>query len=532
VALARWTKATGTTSWTAMAARLGGIQQAELANKESMGLLPLSIHAPKPGHPGFADVVGQDSGVKRALKVISVLRVPDKYKKMGAAPPKGVLLTGGPGCGKTHLARAMAGEAGVSLLLADCAAMARKPELISAVFTEARRQAPCLLFLDELDAIGTVAKGAMGGSPDPDRQAILNRLLTELDGFEGMDGVMVIGATHRSELLDAALIRAGRLGIHISLNAATRVERVAIWKHYAKHVNVADAVNWERIARISSGMTPADIAQAMNVAAMSAVEDGSDRVGTAHLVAAVDEALWGGSEHEIPMQEQERWATAVHEAGHALLAWRCGQEIDRASIRPTHTALGWVRTIKEEGKYSDSQGDVLGAITMVFGGLAAETVVFGQHGSGVSEDLTTARAMVRRAIRRLGMSPDAPAGFPHGVLEPIASDAWTQRVELLETELLRTLRAQAVAWLTQERELLEHLAQALLTAGELEGEEIQALIEARAGERPTALLGNVANDISLAAKAYGSVDGGTAGGVGSQVHRHQDTADTPPTDSH
>jgi cell division protease FtsH len=476
--LANWKSATGISDWPALSSRLTGIQQAILRSKETAGELPVSVHPPRVGHKGFDDVVGQANVVRQARRIITGLRDPERYKALRAKAPKGILLTGGPGTGKTHLARAMAGEAGVPLLLADSAAMAREPSLIAAVFAEARRQSPCLLFLDELDAIGTTAKGAMGASPDPQRQAILNRLLTELDGFEGLEGVMVVGATHRSDLLDSALVRSGRLGLHLHLDDPTRQAREDLWRYYAAQVNCADTLHWDRLGRISAGMSPADIAQAVNLATLRAASDEVDRVGQKHLVDAIDEVLWQGEALELPMLEDVRWRTAVHEAGHALLAWRGGQEIERVSVRPRNEALGFVRTLSEEGRYGMLPNDVLSQLAMAYGGLAAEQVVFGSHGTGVSGDLSQVRRLVRMAIRHSGMSPELPAGLP-GMFEPEASEAQIQKAELLEQTMLSQMRDKAIAWLGEHRSVLEDLARYLVEVREIDGIEAHQWIEAR-----------------------------------------------------
>jgi cell division protease FtsH len=478
VALAEWKRSTGLSDWASLSSRLASVQQAVVSTKESAGELPVTIHPPQPGHPGFSDVVGQDNIVRQARRAIAGLRDPAGFKKLGGKVPKGILLKGGPGMGKTHLARAMAAEAGVPLLLADSAAMARSPQLIAAVFAEARRQSPCLLFLDELDAIGTAARGVMGASPDPARQAILNRLLTELSGFTELEGVLVVGATHRSELLDPALIRSGRLGLHLLLEEPTRKAREDIWQHYAKRVACADVINWERLGRISAGMTPADIAQAVDQAVLNAFGDQCDRVGYKHFVEAVDQVLWSGDELELPMVEEERWRTAVHEAGHALLAWHAGQDIERVSIRPRGVALGFVRTLQEEGRYGLAPENIVGQLAMVFGGLAAETVVFGNHTTGVGSDLASARRLARIAVRVAGMEEALPAGVP-GPMEQTMSQHLLKECEALEQTMLAKLRKSAVDWLRENQEVLVEFAKRLEEQREMDGEEVQAWLDGR-----------------------------------------------------
>lgn len=507
VSLVNWKNATGISDWVTLSSRLTGIQQAVLKSKESAGKLPLSVHPPRAGHKGFEDVVGQENVVKQARRVIAGLQNPERYKAIGAKPPKGILLTGGPGTGKTHLARAMAGEAGVPLLLADSAAMARDSGLIAAVFAEARRQAPCLLFLDELDAIGTTPKGSMGASPDPQRQAILNRLLTELDGFEGLDGVMVVGATHRSDLLDNALIRSGRLGLHLHLDDTTRSSREALWRYYAKSCQCADTIHWERIGRISVGMSPADIAQAVNVAALRAASENVDRIGQQHFVEAIDEVLWHGDTVELPMLEEERWRTSVHEAGHALLAWRAGHEIERVSVRPRGGALGYVRTLQEEGRYGKTPNDILSEMSMVLGGLAAEMVVFKAHGTGVSSDLNSVRRLARLAVRVAGMSPELPAGMS-SQFEVDHSDELLKKAEMLEMEMVKKMRESAISWLSMHQGVLEKFAHYISQNREVDGIEAHEWIDQNMDSSEKKAIEEIgAKDILLAAQSWPGASG-------------------------
>lgn len=507
----QWSQATGQQDWPQLSSRLMNLQQSSIKSKESTGELPVQLFPPKVGAGGFEEVAGAPQLVKQARRIIGGMRDPERYKAMGVSPPKGVLLTGGPGCGKTHLARAMAAEAGVSLLLADSAAMARAPESIAKVFAEARRQSPCLLFLDELDAIGTRAQGAFGASPDPERQAILNRLLTELDGFEGLDGVLVVGATHRSDLLDDALVRSGRLGVHFRIEDPTRHSRQAIWEHYGKQVNCADTINWERLGRISAGMTPADIAQAVKMAALQAVEDGQDRVGMKHLRDAIDDSLWGDNANDLPMQEDELWRTSVHEAGHALLAWYNRSDIERVSVRPRSSALGFVRTIPEEGRYGKNPGDILSHLAMLFGGMGAEIVMFGEHSTGNSMDLQMARSMARRAIRGSGMSDKVAAAGLAGPCEASVSQHTLSMVEQAEEEMLRSMRNHAVTWLGQQRAVLEEFAKYLMDQRELDGEEVMTWLAARMPQNARAPRDVRSTDLTQAAKTWPTMSG--VGGV-------------------
>lgn len=471
LAAAQWSQVSGSMQWNEIAARMHGIQEAGLLTRETNDDLPLQVYNIEGRREGFECVAGQEDAVARARKLIACLRDPQRFKALNATSPKGVLLVGGPGMGKTHLARAMAVEAGVPFLSADCAAMARNANTIGAVFAEARKLSPCILFLDELDAIGTEAKGVLGASPDPQRQGILNRLLMELDGMETLDGVLVIGATHRGELLDKALVRSGRLGWRITLARPDTKSRRTIWAHYAARSQCADTIDWDRIARISSGMTPADVAQAFNAAAIDAVEAGVDRIGSKHLVDAIDEVLWKGSAAEVYLLEEEIWRTSVHEAGHALMAWCSGTEIERVSVRPRSSVLGYVRMLGQDGKISKSREDMMAEIATSFGGLCAEEVALGHASNGAGSDLEKIRATIAHCIREEGMH----ARFPAGVSESVSMQMLRQ-VERVEEEILTGLRASTRQWLDEHRQALEAFATLLMQQREMDGPEVEAAL--------------------------------------------------------
>lgn len=477
--MANWAKRVGVNDWNALSGCLLGIQRARMAKRKDTGDLPVQLYPPGSTKHGFEAVIGEDKNVKRAKELSEALRSPDLYKKMGISPPKGLLLLGPPGTGKTHLARAMAREAGVNMLLADSAALAQNPETIHTVFNEARKQAPCILFMDEIDAI---ASSAGPDSPDPKRQSILNRLLTELDGFEALDGVLVIGATHRSDLLDAAVTRAGRLGHSIVFKRPEREQREALWKHYTKDMQISEHIDWYRVGRTSTGMSPADISQGANEAGLRAVRENSDKIETRHILAAIEEMLWGEYQDQMPILENERKRTAIHESGHAMLSWHHRLEIDRACVRPQGGALGFVRLLPEEGRYSQLQGDLVGKLNMLFGGLAAETVLMGSHGTGSGSDLFKIRATVSNAVRGEGMHERFPAGISCTPFEAPPSLVKSREAEKVEDELIDGAYRQTIAWLKKHSIHLEALSEILLEKRELDGEEIQAFLDERIGD--------------------------------------------------
>lgn len=477
--MAQWAKRVGVNDWNALSGCLLGVQRARMAQRKENGSLPVQLYPPGSSQHGFEAVIGEERNVARAKELSEALKSPDAYKKMGISPPKGLLLLGPPGTGKTHLARAMAREAGVNLLLADAAALAESPEAIHSVFNEARKQAPCILFIDEIDAIAAATEKR---APDPKRQSILNRLLTELDGFETLDGVLVIGATHRSDLLDAAVTRAGRLGHSIVFKRPERVQREALWKHYMRNMPLADNIDWHRVGRSSTGMSPADIAQGANEAGLRAVRAGSTQIQTRHILSAIEEMLWGEYEDNMPLAEIERWRTAVHESGHAMLGWHHRIEIDRACVRPQGFALGFVRWLPEEGRHSQLQGDLAAQLNMFFGGLAAETVILGAHGTGSGNDLMRIRSMVASAVRSEGMHEKFPAGIFSTPFEPAPSMALSEEAEKVESELMKGAHQQALTWLRAHKDTLELLAKELMEKRELDGPEVQAFLDEKIGE--------------------------------------------------
>ena len=476
--MAQWAQRVGVNDWNALSGCLLGVQRARMAQRKESGQLPVQLYPPGTSKHGFEAVIGEERNVARAQELSEALKSPEAYKKMGITPPKGLLLLGAPGTGKTHLARAMAREAGVNLLLADAAALAETPEAIHAVFNEARKQAPCILFIDEIDAIAAATERR---APDPKRQSILNRLLTELDGFEALDGVLVIGATHRGDLLDAAVTRAGRLGHSIVFKLPEREQREKLWKHYTKSMQVAEGIDWHRVGRSSTGMSPADIAQGSNEAGLRAVRDGCNLIETRHLLSAVEEMLWGEYEDHMPIAQSERWRTAVHESGHAMMGWHHHIEIERACVRPQGQALGFVRWIPEEGRHSQRQGDLAAQLNMLFGGLAAETIVFGAHGTGSGSDLFKIRMTVSSAIRGEGMHGKFPAGVYSLQGEPSPSLARTREAEKIEDELISGAHAQTLTWLRRHEDTLHKLATELMEKRELDGSEIQALLDRELG---------------------------------------------------
>ena len=466
VKLHEWSELSGQTDWGRLSVKALSVQQAALKAGTVSKDLPITLYQPAENKNGFESVVGNNHAVRKAREAILGFKDPQRFEVLNGEAPKGVLLTGDPGTGKTYLVRAMAHEAGVPLLVASSAALATNPSLITAVFTEARRQAPCMLFLDEIDAIGATAENKNGASADPKRQAILNRLLVEIGGIEDLDDVMVIGATHRPYVLDPALVRSGRLSFKINFDLPEREAREELWKFYAKNVQ-CDNIAWDRVARLSSGMSPADICEAMKVATTDAAVANQKTVKMENLIKAIDTIGWGQTEGERVVAESELYTTAVHECGHALLAWLYQSDIDRISVKPGNGALGYVRYLPDEDKISHSMGDIEARVAIALGGLVAEEVSCPQRSMGAGSDLRKVRQFVSKMYREEGIG-----SYVGGVDWSTASENLKAKVEEEEQNKIKQIKDKTHNLLNANKALLDMLTKKLIKDREISGAEL------------------------------------------------------------
>lgn len=471
--MSTWSKRTGQTEWSELSSVVSAMQHAAMSSTLDASKAPVSLILATPDDKGFAGVVGCDDLVEQARKIIAGLKNPERFEKLGAKPPKGVLLTGDPGTGKTHLVRAMAQEAGVPLVLASSAAMAQSPEKISAVFNEAKKQAPCILFLDELDAVGSKGTTRSGDPASPERQAILNRLLTEIDGFEGLKDVLVVGATHREHHLDEALTRSGRLGWRLHFDMPEKSSRVALFQFY---LPLADA-NWERTARASSGMSPADIHEVCKRATLFAAYDDADSVKQKHITKAIDDVLWGEMKDK-KVQDAEVYRTAVHEAGHALLAWHQKLDIDRVCVRPTQHALGFVRHFKDEEKMGFTKEEAEDNMRLLFAGLVAEEAVLGARSFGASNDLQKARRWAERMVLSEGMLDGLPGGLSLDFGSPPTGNAALEEAQEKIQTILKDQKTATSDFVSKNKAFVKALAEHLVTEREITGDELHAFAKA------------------------------------------------------
>ncbi|WP_236833766.1 ATP-dependent zinc metalloprotease FtsH [Blastococcus sp. KM273129] len=434
----------------------------------------------------FDDVAGIDDVEEEVREIVDFLRNPDRYRRLGARVPKGVLLCGPPGTGKTLLARAVAGEAGVPFFSVSAAEFIEMIVGVGAsrvrdLFEQAKKDAPAIIFIDELDAIGRArGSGAAVGGHD-EREQTLNQILTEMDGFDGSEGVVVMAATNRPEILDPALLRAGRFDRRVTVNPPDTTGRQQILAVHVRGVPLADDVDLAVLASATPGMVGADLRNLVNEAALLAARRDHERVQMADFTDALEKIVLG-AERKILLSPEERERTAYHESGHALLGMltRGADPVRKISIIPRGMALGVTLQSPETDRYGYSRRYLQGRIVGALGGRAAEDLIYGDITTGAENDLEQATKIARQMVGRWGMSD---AVGPVSVLpdprteQPLALDgsgpAPATR-ELVDAEVRRILDecyAQARATLTEHRDRLDRLARALLAAETLDADQ-------------------------------------------------------------
>ena len=386
------------------------------ARRAGAGMLGgLSAKKAKPVDPenvrvNFDDVAGIDEVKAEVFEVVDFLRNPDKYTRLGAKVPKGVLLEGGPGTGKTLLARATAGEAGVPFFSASASEFIEMivgvgAQRVRDLFAEARKVAPAIIFIDEIDTIGRSRAGSRSVGGNDEREQTLNQILTEMDGFDGTEGVVVIAATNRADVLDNALTRAGRFDRKITVSPPDQTGRVQILAVHTRGKPLAGDVDLKAVARSTPGMTGADLANLANEAALLAAKRGQDQLYAKDFADALEKVQLG-SERAVVMPEEERLRTAYHEAGHALLGMlQPGADpVRKISIIPRGRALGVTLSTPEADRYGYDAEYLKGRIIGALGGMAAEQEIFGVVTTGAESDLHTVTALARQMVGRWGMS--------------------------------------------------------------------------------------------------------------------------------
>ena len=440
----------------------------------------------------FADVAGEDEAKENLQEIVDYLHDPSKYQEIGASMPKGVLLVGPPGTGKTLLAKAVAGEANVPFFSMSGSEFVEMfvgmgASKVRDLFKQAKEKAPCIVFIDEIDAIGKKRDGQMGGNDE--REQTLNQLLTEMDGFEGNNGVIILAATNRPESLDPALTRPGRFDRRVPVELPDLKGREAILKVHAKKIKVAEDVDFNRIARMASGASGAELANIVNEAALRAVRDGRRYATQADLEESIEVVIAGYQKKNAIMTDHEKRIVAYHEIGHALVAAKQTNSapVQKITIVPrTSGALGYTMQVEEGNHYLMSKAEIENKIATYTGGRAAEEVVFGSVTTGASNDIEQATKLARAMITRYGMSQDFDMVAMETVTNQylggdnsLACSAETQaRVDRAVVELVKRQHEKATRILTENRKKLDELANFLYEKETITGEEFMKILNA------------------------------------------------------
>ncbi|MFC1435930.1 ATP-dependent zinc metalloprotease FtsH [Streptacidiphilus sp. N1-3] len=456
--------------WIVIARRMGSGGMGGLTRK--VPPKPIALDAPGTRRTTFADVAGIDEVKAELTEVVDFLKRPEAYRKMGAKMPRGVLLAGPPGTGKTLLARAVAGEAGVPFFSASASEFIEMIVGVGAsrvreLFTEARKVAPSIIFIDEIDTIGRTRGGnAMGGHDE--REQTLNQILTEMDGFSGSEGVVVLAATNRAEVLDQALLRPGRFDRTVTVSPPDRAGREAILRIHTREVPLAEDVDLEQVARTTPGMTGAELANLANEAALLAVKHGLSEVGPREFSGALEKVQLGAV-RSLVMPDEERRRTAYHESGHALLGMlQPGADpVRKITIVPRGRALGVTLSTPDADRYAYTEEYLRGRIIGALGGMAAEQVVYGVVTTGAESDLEQVTSIARGMAGRWGMSSlvgrlTAIPSDAQGAYGLSAAPATLDAVDGEARRIVAECYEEACRKLTEYRPKLDALADALM----------------------------------------------------------------------
>lgn len=440
----------------------------------------------------FDDVAGEDEAKENLAEIVDYLHNPKKYTDAGASMPKGLLLVGPPGTGKTMLAKAVAGESGVPFFSISGSEFVEMfvgmgASKVRDLFKQAKEKAPCIVFIDEIDAIGKKRDGQVGGNDE--REQTLNQLLTEMDGFEGNNGVIILAATNRPESLDPALTRPGRFDRRVPVELPDLKGREAILKVHAKKIKPADDVDFHTIARMASGASGAELANIVNEAALRAVRQGRIIVHEADLEESVEVVIAGYQKKNAVLSDQEKKVVAYHEIGHALVAALQSHSapVQKITIIPrTSGALGYTMQVEQGDKYLMTKEEIENKIATFTGGRAAEEVVFNQITTGASNDIEQATKLARAMITRYGMSDE----FDMVALETVtnqylggdaslACSADTQKeIDRQVTELVKKQHQKAKKLLLDNRDKLDELSNYLYEKETITGEEFMNILNA------------------------------------------------------
>ena len=439
----------------------------------------------------FSDVEGVDEAEDNLREIVDYLQNPDKYKEIGASMPKGLLLVGPPGTGKTMLAKAVAGESNVPFFSMSGSEFVEMfvgmgASKVRDLFKQAKEKAPCIVFIDEIDAIGGKRNaGAMGGNDE--REQTLNQLLTEMDGFEANNGVIILAATNRPEALDPALTRPGRFDRRVPVELPDLKGREAILRVHAKKVKVAEDVDYEKVARMASGASGAELANIVNEAALRAVRDGRRFVTQADLEESIEVVIAGYQKKNAILTDKEKHIVACHEIGHALVAAKQTNSapVQKITIIPrTSGALGYTMQVEQTDKYLMTREELENKIATLTGGRAAEEIVFGDYTTGASNDIEQATKLARAMITRYGMSKDfdmvametVTNQYLGGDTSLACSEQTSAEIDKQVVAIVKKQHEKATKILTDDRAKLDELAAYLYEHETITGDEFMAIL--------------------------------------------------------
>ena len=438
----------------------------------------------------FADVAGEDEAKENLAEIVDYLHTPEKYKEIGAQMPKGILLVGPPGTGKTMLAKAVAGEANVPFFSMSGSEFVEMfvgmgASKVRDLFKQAKEKAPCIVFIDEIDAIGKKRDGQMGGNDE--REQTLNQLLTEMDGFEGNNGVIILAATNRPESLDPALTRPGRFDRRVPVELPDLKGREEILKVHAKKIKLEGPVDFEKVARMASGASGAELANIVNEAALRAVRDGRKGATQADLEESIEVVIAGYQKKNAILTAEEKRIVSAHEIGHALVAAKQTNSapVQKITIIPrTSGALGYTMQVEEGNHYLMSKEEIENKIATFTGGRAAEEVMFGSVTTGAANDIEQATKLARAMIARYGMSEEFDMVAMENVTNQylggdasLACSAETQtRIDKQVVELVKKQHEKAIRILMDNRVKLNELTEYLYQRETITGEEFMQIL--------------------------------------------------------
>ncbi len=472
----------------------------QMGNVMSIGRSRAKTYSADKPSTTFADVAGYD-GVKQEIKeVVDFLRMPERFKEIGARVPKGILLVGPPGTGKTLFARAVAGEAGVGFLSVTGSDFMEMFVGVGAsrvrdLFQQAKKMGRAIIFVDEIDSIGRKRGAGLGGGHD-EREQTLNQMLAEMDGFEATEGIVILAATNRPDILDPALLRPGRFDRQVVVPLPENEERLAILKVHSRDKRMGPDVDLETMAKGTPGMSGADLANLVNEAALFAVRRGSKQIERIDFESARDRVMMGARRESMVLTVEEKRTTAYHEGGHALLATVLpnADPVHKVTILPTGMALGVTQQLPEE-RHSYSKDYIEDEICVFMGGRVAEKLVFGQRTTGASNDIERATGLARRMVREWGMSDRVgPMAWESQGQVFLGEDLMTsgrefsdETARVIDEEIAKILHKQeerALQLLTTHRPGLDLIAQALLDRETVDGGDVARLIQQGLTETP------------------------------------------------